>query len=66
MVDLGVSKVTAAGEIFNLRKLSDFSGNYVATARPEPRWVAALGPIPMKNQHGGGHEAGRERERVCS
>ena len=30
VIDLGVSKVTANGEVFNLKKLSDFNGNYVA------------------------------------
>lgn len=30
VVDLGVSKVTATGEVFNLKKLADFAGNYVA------------------------------------
>ena len=28
VIDLGVSKVTATGEVFNLKKLSDFNGNY--------------------------------------
>jgi hypothetical protein len=31
VIDLGISKVTATGEVFNLKKLEDFSGNYVAT-----------------------------------
>jgi len=30
VVDLGVSKVTATGEVFNLKKVSDFSGNFAA------------------------------------
>ena len=30
VVDLGVSKVTARGDVKNLKKLEDFNGNYVA------------------------------------
>ena len=39
VVDLGVSKITATGEVFNLKKVADFSGNYVAgTGRRDRRW----------------------------
>jgi hypothetical protein len=51
VVDLGVSKVTAAGEIFNLKKLSDFSGNYVA-GQAGAAVGGGAGAILMKNQHG--------------
>ena len=30
VVDLGIASVTATGEVFNLEKLEDFTGNYVA------------------------------------
>lgn len=51
VVDLGVSKVTATGEVFNLKKLSDFSGNYVA-GQAGAGVGGGAGAIVMKNQHG--------------
>jgi hypothetical protein len=30
VVDLGVSNITTSGEVFNLKRVSDFSGNYAA------------------------------------
>ncbi|MET0166990.1 MAG: hypothetical protein ABW318_18555 [Vicinamibacterales bacterium] len=51
VVDLGISSVTTAGEVFNLKKLSDFSGNYVAGAAG----IAVAGGVNdviMKNEHG--------------
>ena len=51
VVDLGVSKVTATGEVFNLKKLSDFSGNYVA-GQAGAGVGGGAGAILMKNQHG--------------
>jgi hypothetical protein len=30
VVDLGISNVTSTGEVFNLNKVEDFSGNYAA------------------------------------
>jgi hypothetical protein len=51
VADLGVSKVTATGEVFNLKKVSDFSGNYVAAAAGLEIGGGA-GAIAMKNQHG--------------
>src|SRR5512144_1586164 len=30
VADVGISKVSATGEVFNLKKVSDFSGNYVS------------------------------------
>ena len=30
VVDVGVARIEGAGEVFNLRELADFSGNYVA------------------------------------
>jgi hypothetical protein len=51
VVDLGVTDITSSGEVFNLNKLSDFSGTYTAGEAG-----AAIGGGPtdtiMKNQNG--------------
>lgn len=51
VADLGISTVTAAGEVFNLSKVEDFSGNYAAG---EAGIAIAGGPsdVIMKNEHG--------------
>ena len=51
VVDLGVSDITSSGEVFNLKKLADFSGNYVAG---EAGAAIAGGPTDtiMKNENG--------------
>ena len=46
-----VSKVTATGEVFNLKELSDFSGNYVA-GQAGAGVGGGAGAIVMKNQNG--------------
>ena len=51
VVDLGVSKVSATGEVFNLKKLSDFAGNYVA-GQAGAAVGGGAGTAIMKNQHG--------------
>jgi len=51
VVDLGISKVSASGQVFNLKKLSDFSGNYVA-AQAGAALGGGAGGIAMKNQNG--------------
>jgi hypothetical protein len=51
VVDLGVSKVTANGEVFNLKKLTDFNGNYVAGTAGATLGGGA-GAVIMKNQNG--------------
>lgn len=51
VVDVGVSKVTAKGEVFNLKKLEDFSGNYVA-AEAGAAVGGGAGAMTMKNQNG--------------
>ena len=51
VVDLGMSKVTANGEVYNLKKVSDFSGNYVAGTAGATVGGGA-GAVIMKNQHG--------------
>jgi hypothetical protein len=51
VADLGVSSVTTSGEVFNLKKVEDFSGNYVAG---EAGIAIAGGPTDqiLKNQNG--------------
>ena len=51
VVDLGVAKVTATGEVFNLKKLSDFEGNYVA-GEAGAAVGGGAGVVAMRNQHG--------------
>ena len=51
VVDLGVSKVSAAGDVFNLKKLEDFSGNYAA-AQAGAAAGGGAGAVVMRNQHG--------------
>jgi hypothetical protein len=51
VIDLGVSKVTANGEVFNLKKLSDFDGNYVAGTAGATVGGGA-GAVIMRNQNG--------------
>jgi hypothetical protein len=51
VVDLGVSKVTANGEVFNLKKLTDFNGNYVA-GKAGATVGGGAGAVVMQNQNG--------------
>ena len=51
VIDLGISKATATGEVFNLKKLSDFSGNYVA-AEAGAAVGGGAGAVTMRNQNG--------------
>jgi hypothetical protein len=51
VVDLGVSKVTATGEVFNLKKLADFAGNYVA-GQAGATVGGGAGVSILKNQNG--------------
>jgi hypothetical protein len=51
VADLGISKVTAKGDVFNLKKLEDFGGNYVA-AEAAGTLGGGAGAIAMKNQNG--------------
>ena len=51
VVDLGISKVTASGEVFHLKKVADFSGNYVAAAAGATV-AGGGGAIAMRNQNG--------------
>jgi hypothetical protein len=51
VADLGVSDITTTGEVFNLKKVADFSGNYVAG---EAGIAIVGGPTDtiMKNENG--------------
>ncbi|HXJ77298.1 MAG TPA: hypothetical protein VMS64_01320 [Candidatus Methylomirabilis sp.] len=51
VVDLGVSKVTAKGNVKNLNKLEDFNGNYAAAGAGATVGGGA-GVAAMKNQNG--------------
>ena len=51
VVDLGVSKVSATGEVHNLKKLSDFDGNYVA-GKAGATIGGGAGAVIMENQNG--------------
>ena len=51
VADLGVSSVTTSGEVFNLKNVADFSGNFIAG---EAGIAIAGGPTDqiLKNQNG--------------
>jgi len=51
VVDVGISKATSAGKVFNLKKLEDFNGNYTA-ASAEGTVAGGAGVLTMKNQNG--------------
>ncbi len=51
VVDLGVSKVSAKGDVYDLTKLEDFAGTYVA-AQVGATIAGGAGAVAMKNQHG--------------
>jgi hypothetical protein len=51
VVDVGATNFTAAGHVYNLNKLSDFSGNYVAAGAGIT--IAGGGTATyLKNEHG--------------
>ena len=51
VLDLGISKVTARGEVKNLQKLEDFNGNYIAGTAGAAVGGGA-GVAALKNQNG--------------
>jgi hypothetical protein len=51
VVDLGVAKVTANGEVYSLKKLADFNGNYVA-GEAGAAVGGGAGIAILKNQNG--------------
>jgi hypothetical protein len=51
IVDVGAANITASGHVYNLKKLADFSGNYVAVSAGAT--VAGGGSAAyLKNEHG--------------
>lgn len=51
VVDIGITKATSAGKVYNLKKLEDFNGNYTA-ASAEGTIAGGAGALTMKNQNG--------------
>ncbi len=51
VVDLGVSKITARGDVKNLKKVEDFAGNYVAAGAGATVGGGASAAA-LKNQNG--------------
>jgi hypothetical protein len=51
VIDVGVTKVTAFGKVYGLKKLEDFNGNYTA-ATAEGTLGGGAGATTMKNQNG--------------
>jgi hypothetical protein len=51
VVDVGISSADANGNIFNLKKLSDFNGTYT-TVTAEATVAGGAGGTTMKNQNG--------------
>jgi hypothetical protein len=49
--DVGIQRATARGDVYNLKKLPDFSGNYTAGAAGATIGGGA-GILAMKNQNG--------------
>ena len=51
VVDIGITKATSTGKVYNLKKLEDFNGNYVSGAA-EGTLGGGAGALSMKNQNG--------------
>jgi len=51
VVDVGISKATSSGKVYNLKNLNDFNGNYTA-ASAEGTLGGGAGALTMKNQNG--------------
>jgi hypothetical protein len=51
VVDIGITKATSAGKVYNLKKLEDFNGIYTAAAA-EGTVAGGAGVTKMKNQNG--------------
>ena len=49
--DVGVAKAEAVGQVYGLKKIEDFDGNYTAVAA-EGTLGGGAGAVSMKNQHG--------------
>ena len=50
-VDVGITKATSSGKVYNLKKLEDINGNYTA-ASAEGTVAGGAGALTMKNQNG--------------
>jgi hypothetical protein len=51
VVDVGITKATSSGKVYNLKKLEDFDGIYTAAAA-EGTVAGGAGVTKMKNQNG--------------
>jgi hypothetical protein len=51
VADVGLGRVSAAGDVYHLKKLSDFSGKYVA-AQAGAALGGGAGAIALRNQNG--------------
>lgn len=51
VVDVGISRADAKGDVFKLKKLKDFNGTYT-TLSAEATVAGGKGTITMKNQNG--------------
>lgn len=51
VIDVGVSKVSARGKVFNLKKLEDFSGTYAA-AQAGAAVGGGMSVVVLRNQYG--------------
>ena len=51
VVDLGVSKVSARGKVFNLKQLTDFAGTYAA-AQAGAAVGGGMSVVALRNQNG--------------
>ena len=51
LVDFGISKASAAGEVYNLTDLTKFEGNYVA-AEASFALGGGMGAVSLRNPHG--------------
>jgi len=51
LIDFGISKASAAGEVYNLTDLADFEGNYVA-AEASFALGGGMGGVSLRNPNG--------------
>jgi hypothetical protein len=51
MVDAGIADISAGGEVYNLKRLSDFGGKYTVTSAGVAV-VEGAGASYLKNDHG--------------
>jgi hypothetical protein len=51
VVDLGVSKISATGEVYNLENLRDFTGNYITGSASAVVGQSGGGAAYLENEH---------------